>query len=444
MRDPDGNLIFTQDFVKRQISPDAASLPYLHSNKVSQLVDSRWLLPFQVTGPLEIQTRRIQFVSQPQEWCLPQLVDAAKLTLEISKRIADDHFELKDASAWNIIFDGCHPYFCDYLSFTPTKKSYWWAMGQFVRHFTLPIALHRNNKLKIHQIFRMSRDGMTPEAAKAVLGFSRFKFRLWPFLIFSNNGSAHQVKNDFYDNEKDKHNSKLENIYSFLNWSINYPEKDNKSTWSDYIENRSHYSPEQIAAKKTTLTTWLKSISPKWVADIGCNTGEFSKLAVSSGANVIAADFDDECISRLYIAAKNSPELQERLFPIVLNLGDTQNGCGAGGIEYQGIMERIGSVSDCVMLLGIMHHLSIAEAIPLKSLAKIISSMTKEYAIIELMTPEDNQVKILRDQRNRSRPEKTIDEQLSELSEYFEEISYCEIIPGKRKLYLLKLIQCSR
>ena len=441
MRDPDGTLIFTQDLVKRKISPDATSLPYLHSKKISQLITKRWLLPFQITGPLEIQSRRIQFVSQPQEWCLAQLADAAKLTLEISNIISDDRFELKDASAWNVIFDGCHPYFCDYLSFTPTRKYYWWAMGQFVRHFTLPIALHRNNKLKIHQIFRMSRDGITPEVAKALLGFSKYKFRLLPFLIFSNNSSAHQVKNDVYDNEKDKHNSKLKNIYSFLNWSINYSEKNNKSTWSDYIENRSHYSPEQIAAKKTTITNWLNHISPKWVADIGCNTGEFSKLAVSSGANVIAADFDDECISRLYRNAQHTPALKEHLFPIVLNLSDMPGSSGAGGIENAGVLERIGAITDCVMLLGIMHHLSIAEAIPLKLLAKIFSRLTKKYAIIEMMEPEDNQVKLLHDQRNRTRSELTITEQLSELSEYFQQINSGEVIPGKRKLYLLELIK---
>ena len=187
MRDPDGILIFSTDLVIRQIEPDAASLPYLKSKKISALVEKKWLLPFQFTGLLETQSRRVPFVSQPQEWCIDQLIDAAKLTLEISKNIADDHFELKDASAWNVIFDGCKPYFCDYLSFTRTKTSYWWAMGQFVRHFTLPIALHRNNKLKIHQIFRMSHDGITPVIAKNLLGLSRFKFRLWPFFIFSKN-----------------------------------------------------------------------------------------------------------------------------------------------------------------------------------------------------------------------------------------------------------------
>ena len=41
--------------------------------------------------------------------------------------------ELKDATAWNVIFAGSRPVFCDHLSFRPLPSRQWWAFGQFLR-----------------------------------------------------------------------------------------------------------------------------------------------------------------------------------------------------------------------------------------------------------------------------------------------------------------------
>jgi SAM-dependent methyltransferase len=431
MRDPEGRLQFQKDTVLRFINSDSLSLPLLKETLVQELINEKLLIPFQFIDDVTLESPKLPFVSQPHEWCFEQLRDAGRLTVALSKRIRTQKWELKDASAWNILFDGCTPLFCDYLSFKKTDSPYWWAMGQFVRHFTLPLATHRKKSLKTHQIFRLSRDGLSLDLAKNLLLYKIFFSRALPFAFVGNpKQSAKKSSSSSAPN--------FENIYEFLSWSINYKDTRTTSTWSDYTDNRSHYSDAQVLLKKETVKRWLNQIKPQWLADIGCNTGEFSEIAIESGAKVISADYDDECISRLYLRAKSEPSLVNKLHPIIFNLGDALGSTGAGGIEFSSAIERIGNVADCVLMLGLLHHLLISESIPMPMLIQIISKMTQDYAILELVDPNDVQHQLLCEQRNRNGSILSINEQRNQLASAFDLIDEIETIPNHRLLCLMK------
>lgn len=433
MRDPEGELHFDKNRVFRIINKDSSSLLILRNKIFEDLIDEKFLIPYSFIDDVTLESPLLQFVSQPHEWSFEQLRDAGEHTLTLSKRICSFNMELKDASAWNILFDGCNPLFCDYLSFKMSEAHYWWAMGQFVRHFTLPLASHRKEILKTHQIFRLSRDGLSLDSAKKMLGYKIFFSRAFPFGFFGNREGIPVKENS--DSIR-----RLQSIYEFLSWSIQYKESRSASTWSEYTGQRTHYSEEQIALKKETVTRWLQRIRPHWVTDIGCNTGEFSEIAARLGAKVICADHDDECISRLYVRAKTDAILNNKLHPIIFNFGDAIGSSGAGGLEFSSLIDRIGNVTNCLLLLGLLHHLLISESIPISMLLKIISKMTSNYVILELIDPEDVQHKLLCMQRNRIGPNLSISAQIAALSATFELLEEIDIIPGHRKLCLFKKI----
>jgi hypothetical protein len=66
-----------------------------------------------------LEPEPIPFISYPYEWSFGQLRDAGLLTLELQERALVRGLTLRDASAYNIQFDGGRPVFIDTLSFEP-------------------------------------------------------------------------------------------------------------------------------------------------------------------------------------------------------------------------------------------------------------------------------------------------------------------------------------
>ena len=72
----------------------------------------------------------VHFISYPYEWSFGQLRDAALLTLELQERALGRGLTLRDASAYNVQFEGGRPVFIDTLSFEPRKEGApWWPTG---------------------------------------------------------------------------------------------------------------------------------------------------------------------------------------------------------------------------------------------------------------------------------------------------------------------------
>lgn len=183
MRDPEGRLLFHSIHVSRTLYQPLAPDHFLFTGASKSLVADNALIPYECVDHHTIQSPRIPFVTHPYEWTNGQFEDAALLTLNVSEAILKDGFELKDGSAWNIVFDGARPVFCDHLSFQRIVEPQWWAFAQFVRHFIFPLGLARYRGLDAKDSFKVSRDGVAPDQARKLLGARRYLTRLWPLLI---------------------------------------------------------------------------------------------------------------------------------------------------------------------------------------------------------------------------------------------------------------------
>lgn len=308
MRDPLGTVELGATKVVRSLNSSLPKSHFLHSVSANELVKNGWLCDFKIESPYTICSPRIPFVSYPNEWCNAQFVDAADLTLSISEKILEEGYELKDASAWNIIYDGCSPVFCDHLSFEKITTPHWWAFAQFFRHFIFPLSLARYRCFNAKLAFKLNRDGIDSHLTKSLLGLRRFFTRQWIFMLSLTNQTQRTAASLPGPHSLSDKKTYHQNLYSLCRWSLDGLRsiKKRSSTWIEYTEDRSHYSNSAAEEKKRIVSNWLKNIKPSWVTDLGCNTGEFSKLALKEASSgVIAIDLDHECIQDLYLSSRD-------------------------------------------------------------------------------------------------------------------------------------------
>lgn len=429
VRDNEGTVTFDGDEVVRQIKAEAGALPFLRSTSARSFVQTGRLIPYEFSGPQTLRSPKLPFVSYPFEWCDKQLHLAGKLTLDISREIFADRFELKDASAWNVIFRGNQPVFCDHLSFQPIGEPHWWAFGQFVRHFVMPLVVSRVRGIKPHELYSVHRDGLPPAAARHMLGLRRYVTRYWPLMLDSK--AKHPMNIPQEPHAEPLH----ENLYGFCDSLLEGVKlKRTVSEWSTYVDTRSHYSADASTSKREQVAAWIELVRPSWVVDLGCNAGEFTIIAEKAGANVIAIDLDHDAIQKLVIERSDSTTIH----PLVTNLADMIGGRGWCGDEFPSLMLRLNDRADLLLMLALVHHLAISEGIPLERVAEMAARISRRYLIVEYLHEDDPMVRLLCSQRKRSPSEFSVDAQSNAFGQHFNTVaSYC--IPNTlRTLCLLE------
>lgn len=428
MRDPLGSIHVENGVVIRRLKKALESSAFLKQSNSQELVENNQLVSFQFQTDVLITSPLLPFVSYPHEWCDAQFYDAADLTLSISEDCEKTDWELKDASAWNIIFDGTHPIFCDHLSFQPIERKNWWAFAQYIRHFVLPLCISKHAGIHAYETFKSNRDGLQTLQAKNILGLRRFFTRYWPLLIDIKAATTKLQEKEIQGPHRHK------NLFSMTRFYLKgLQPKVKKSVWSDYVDERNHYTHHAQLIKKEKIGEWLKQTQPQWVADFGCNTGEFSRLACEHDAKVIALDFDHESIQQLYLTEKEN----HHIHPVVADLDDIFSGRGWAGTEFKGLVERISHVNEMAFMLALIHHIAISNSIPYTKIAEFARSVTKKWLIVELLGEEDPLVNHLCKQRDRSPQDFTLDQQIRAFDEFFTTLEIHDIEGTHRQLRLL-------
>ena len=407
MRDPDASLHMDELTVVRELREPLPDVHFLRSDLARQWTRSDMLVEFELRDALSVVAPRLPFVSQPSEWCDAQLHAAAELTLRLQKEAVAAGYDLKDAPASNVIFAGTCPVFCDLMSFVPLREKKWWAAGQFARHFVLPLALARLRGLHAHHLLQTWRDGVPPDVASRLLGPGRFMTRFWPLVAGGGAGSGNTSKR--YESGKEGESGEAiarfrAALHSSLAWMLAgarpkpSPKAEPGADWQGYAEHRPHYDTHSLTLKRRQVGEWLNRLKPGWVADFGCNTGEFSRMALEAGANVVALDADHDSVQRLFSAGLAS----KRLHPVVATLDDLRGGRGWAGTEFPGLAQRLEHRFDLVMMLALVHHLAVAAAVPLDEVARFAAKCTRRWLVVEWIDQADPQLQLLCARRQRN------------------------------------------
>ncbi|WP_377157441.1 class I SAM-dependent methyltransferase [Roseateles sp. UC29_93] len=441
MRDPAARLVMEADRVVRALREPLAPTHFLRSDLARRWREQGDLVDFELLDDCTVSARRVPFVSLPPEWCDLQLFQAAELTLRLQREAVEAGFDLKDASAWNVIFDGARPVFCDLLSFEPLTDKRWWAAGQFARHFVLPLLLSRRRGLRACKSFQAWRDGVPHEVARDMLGVARLFGRYWPLMAGASNpppGVAVAVDGRrSTDTDLAPIRRFREGLHQSLSWMLRGVDPrggaNAATTWTHYTEERAHYSDIDLEAKRTQLTQWLAAQPREWVLDFGCNSGEFSRLAAATGSRVIAVDADHGAVQA------GVKQNTAGIHWVVAPMDDLRGGYGWSGTEHPGLPERLRGGADMTLMLALLHHLVIGASIPMQRVAEFAASCTREALVVELIEPTDPQIALMRSQRHRDDPFPSVTVQCQAfLDAGFVQQEQVRLPSGQRVLTLLR------
>ncbi len=398
-RDPAGSLHITGERVLRTVHPRhaAESLRFLHSDLARRWVAQGRLVSTEVLSaqegePLELEHPRIFFPSYPWEWTPGQWVVAGELTLELCQEALHDGWILKDATPLNILFDGARPVFVDVLSIErrDPRSPLWIAYGQFARTFLLPLAAYKYLGWPLSSTLNR-RDGYEPVDLFPHLSTAeRWKAPLRslvtiPYLLEKRKGGA-SASPKFQQQPEVASAVLARNLKGFAKTLRALEPRGRDSRWSDYQTAADHYTDRQRGDKQAFVERAMQSLRPGSVLDIGGNTGQYSRVAASVGARVVAWDTDVASSDRSWRAARDAglPVL-----PLIADAARPTPAVGWCNAESLALLDRARNRFDCVMMLGIIHHLLLADQIPMGDIAALLASLTRRWAIVEWVPQTD-------------------------------------------------------
>jgi SAM-dependent methyltransferase len=301
---------------------------------------------------------------------------------------------LKDATPLNILFTGTRPIFVDILSFERRDPgtSIWLAYGQYVRTFLLPLLMNRLVSWPL-SLSLFKRDGYEPSDCYQALRWSQrlSGSAFWPITLPT---LLDRRRNTTAPPKRASNLHDPEIAISVLKRTLNNLRKRThksfssgaSSEWSDYQDTLTHYTPEQSHAKLQWVHDAIETVHPGRVLDIGANTGEFSALAASLGARVIALERDPAAADRLFNMAR---ERSLAIQTIHADIARPTPAVGWQNAESIALLPRLEAQFDLVLMLAVIHHLILMEQIPLPAILGLCHHLTRQHLVIEWIPVDD-------------------------------------------------------
>jgi ribosomal protein L11 methylase PrmA len=339
---------------------------------------------------------KLPFISYPYEWPFPALKSAALHHLNIQLQALDKDVTLSDATAYNIQFLGARPVFIDSLSFRKyTEGEFWLGHRQFCEQFLNPLLLRSSIGITHNSWFRGSLEGITAQELSRLLPLRRkFSFNVFVHVIMqarlqSRSGSQGDAEK-LLNKRKLSKQAYRQMLSGLKRWIARLePADTGKTVWEDYAGKNSYQADEE-AAKHKFIATFVNSVSPEAVWDIGCNTGEYSKCALEAGASsVIGFDADQGALEIAYSRACSE---SLSLLPLYLDAANPAPAQGWAQMERKGLDSR--NSPDALLALALVHHLAIGRNIPLEKVVEWLVSLAPQ-GVIEFVEKSDPMVQEL-------------------------------------------------
>lgn len=447
-RDNSGFVYKESDTIYRQINNSFSEhYEYLISSGLyNELVESKQLIPHEEIfkdyltqdGYKTILPQQLSFVNFSYCWSFSMLKDAALLTLNIQKTALKHGMTLKDASSFNIQFNGNSPIFIDTLSFEKyNESSSWNAYGQFCRHFLAPLSLMSYTHISLSSLLLSNLDGIPLELTTKILPFrSRLNLGLYVHLFLHNKTLKRFQSVTHLTSERSVVKGNRNNIIKIIDHLISTIQgltwKAENTVWDEYYDK--WVDDEYLKIKRNNVQLFLeKTGSKNTLLDLGANDGTFSFLATKKFKNVLSFDIDPACIEQNYLFSKKN-EI-DNLLPLIVDFTNPTPAIGWDNQERNSILDRIGEV-DTIMALAVIHHLCIGKNIPLTLLASFFAKHC-EYLIIEFVPKSDEKVKMLLQHREDIFDIYSLESFIEIFSTHFDILQKTTLLPTDRVLFLM-------
>jgi SAM-dependent methyltransferase len=425
-RDPAGSLHLEGDLAVRTIHPAAreAALDFVRSPFYLSLVERGLVVASTIDETtcvtngepaLRLLHPRIPVPTYPWEWTPSQWLAAADLTLTLCEEALDHGWILKDATPLNILFVGPRPILVDVLSFEPWPPAprptnlnpapqIWLAYGQYMRTFILPLLMNRMLSWPL-ALSLFKRDGYEPADLYNALSWPQRLSRaaLWPVTlpaILEKRGDQKSAQaappatpKPVTDPGLALHTLKR-TLTGLRRMTHRAVPPVAASDWSDYKSTLTHYTAGESSDKHTWVAQVLTETRPStpssqqaWsVLDIGANTGEFSALAATSGASVVALERDAAAADRLFRLTRDKALAVQTVHS---DLSRPTPAAGWLNSETSSLLDRLDARFDLVLMLAVIHHLLLMEQIPLPGILQLCHRLTRRHLVLEWVPPTD-------------------------------------------------------
>lgn len=402
-RDPAGSVYLSGDKILRGIRAEYrdAYLDILNQPKVKAMLGEKIVdTSVEETNldgyALTLEHRRIAPPSYCYEWPLPMLQDAALLTLDICLELNDSGTVLKDATPYNILFDGPRPLLVDFTSIMPQEKDLLWvAYDQFCRLFLFPLLISEMVSGRASRALLLdSGNGIGPEEITNYLpGFAWTRHGWLINRLYLPKMTVDMLRKSGQDKNIDKYRQNVvltpaarKSFFEALKKDVQSIQvSTGKSHWSQYYEDiNTFFEPAKFQAKQRVISELLERCKPETVVDIGCNQGGYAIQAANAGAKVVAFDTDEDSVAMLYRLAKMK---NINILPLVGNVLYPAPQAGWRGIEFPSAPVRFRS--QMALALALTHHLAITQIQTWDRIVKTLADYTDKWLITEFVPLSD-------------------------------------------------------
>lgn len=403
-RDPSGHVYQLDGRIFRTVTNRAAEdYEFLRqSGFLSSLADRGWLIDSKevdpaILGSAGVEARyvlehpQLPFISYPYEWPFQVLKAAALFHLDLHLEALENNITLSDASAYNVQFKGTRPIFIDVLSLRRYRDGeFWLGHRQFCDQFLNPLLLRALLAVPHNAWYRGNLEGITTLELSRLLPVRRklswnviihvvLHARLQESAIRKRDSNIKAV------NEKTLPRVAFRNMLVQLRRWVDglEPGDRGKTVWRDYEINHT-YAPDEESAKRKFVAEFVNKTKPKLLWDLGCNTGEYSAIALDAGAEYsIGFDSDHAALDTAFARAMAKGLNFLPLFVDATNPSPEQ---GWRQRERQGLQNR--AKADAILALAFEHHLAIRRNVPLNELVSWITSLAPR-GVIEFVQKDD-------------------------------------------------------
>jgi SAM-dependent methyltransferase len=404
-RDPSGRLFRHAGSIFRTCSPEALDT-FRHAQDtglLGELERQGLIVPSELkpsktegldaaqVGDWIVRQPELPLVTYSYEWSFSMLRDAALTTLRAMDTCLEYGFVLKDATAFNVLFEGSTPRLIDIHSLERRKEGTLWAgYAQFCRAFLFPLFFMSYKGLDPRPLLLAGLGEIPVDEATRVFSWrDRFKAGVLVNVVVQA-----QLERRFAGSAEDvsKAGSALRHPVAAVRRQINklrtiieglaLPHGDR---WTTYTDTHT-YGNEDVTAKETFVARVLQTSHPSSVLDLGTNTGQYARLARASGARVVAVDVSPGCIDALYREARGDTSLS----PLVADLTKPTPAVGWRLIERKGLLDRLRG--DALLALALIHHLRITGGVPTAEIVDLLTRLAPA-GVIEWVGRGDSMVR---------------------------------------------------
>jgi len=367
--------------------------------------------------PFALRLLRTPAITYGQEWCGQMWKDAMLAVIDLMSALAKQDLTLRYPNPWNVLFDGPRPVYINPGSIDGLDEAaYRGAVDRLARGFLHPL-----------HFFSKGQSRLARAPLRNLYGIPTEDFP-----------ELHELEQR---RQQDLENSTPEEFLSRLRSDVDEMEiSDAPTDWSKYGEAGAHGDPplkpgHHWGDKQWEVRRVLEELRPRTVRDLASISGWFARLTALAGAEVIATDLNETCVSRLNQQARQE---SGHVLPLVLDLIDPSPCIGMVNGWLPSAKQRLHA--DLVLALAISHRLVLAGLrLTFDQVAAGFAGFARRWLLIELVPFESEHNSYTRYSRPDCVSWYDLEHFTRALGEYFGIVS---VLPSPAKSR--KLVLCER